>query len=280
MADVTDVDVDAFRLEAAHLVAAHPVVTANPYTRWFATGAATQDEVRHLTVQFSVFSHLFLEAQLRKVINAGSIDAYRAGKEILLNELGVVFRPPRGALPSVDLENVDPALVATEGTVDGGRFRFGAAHFEWLLRFGAPLGLGYADLGKRRSGTPSTLCFCDGLMRVYGADDPSVAEGASFAVEHWAASGFWKELTTGLRAFKARHCPDLPLAFWTWHDKVEDQHAKHTDDELAQAFNAPGFDGDRFLQGAAEMLDGVEAFWIGLESDRRAGRTTAAATSR
>ncbi len=73
------------------LVRHHPVVADNRYTRWFARGEATADEVRHLTVQFSVFSHLFVEAQLRKVINAADLDTYRAGKEILMNELGVVF---------------------------------------------------------------------------------------------------------------------------------------------------------------------------------------------
>ena len=44
-------------------------------------------------------------------------------------------------------EGVDPELVSTEGTVDGSRFRFAAAHFEWLVRFGAPLGLGFAMRG-------------------------------------------------------------------------------------------------------------------------------------
>jgi pyrroloquinoline quinone (PQQ) biosynthesis protein C len=215
-------------------------------------------------VQFSVFSHLFVEAQLRKVINAANLDAYRAGKEILLNELGVVFTSPKG-------ETGDDGLLATEGTVDGGRFRFGAAHFEWLLRFAAPLGLGFADVGKRSHGSASTLFFCDELLRVYGADDPSVAEGASYAVEHWAAAGFWKQLIAGLESFKRRACPDLPLAFWTWHDKVEDQHAAHTADELAEAHREPWFDEDRFLAGAAKMLDGVKAFWDGLERDRLAG---------
>ena len=111
----------------------------------------------------------------------------------------------------------------------------------------------------------TTLYFCDELLRVYGSEDPSVAEGASFAVEHWAAAGFWKELIQGLELFRARESADLPLAFWTWHDKVEDQHAAHTDDELVEAFHTPGFDGERFLQGAAEMLDGVKVFWDGLE---------------
>ncbi len=268
---LTDLEtrLDGFRAKVDGVVQAHPVVTSNAYTQWFAQGGASRAEVRHLTVQFSVFSHLFVEAQLRKVINAANLDAYRAGKEILLNELGVVFRP-RTAPGEVD--GVDPELVSTEGTVDGGRFRFGAAHFEWLLRFAKPIGLEFDDLGKRRHGTPPTLFFCDELLRVYGSDDPSVAEGASFAVEHWAAAGFWKELIAGLEAYKSRECVDLPLAFWTWHDKVEDQHAAHTDHELAEVYGDGWFDEDRFISGAVEMLDGVQAFWDGLERDRQEGR--------
>jgi hypothetical protein len=267
---------ETFAGAASDLVARHPVVVANPYTRWFAGGEATGEDVRHLAVQFSVFSHLFVEAQLRKVINAADPDAYRAGKEILLNELGVVFRPVRqdapGAPGAPGDEATDPALVGTQGTVDGGTFRFAAAHFEWLLKFAEPLGLGFTELGKRRHGTTSTLFFCDELMRLYGSDDPSTAEGASFGVEHWAAAGFWKELIAGLRAFKARQCPDLPLGFWTFHDQLEDQHAAHTEDELREAVTTPGFDEARFLRGAAEMLDGVHAFWQGLDDDRRTGR--------
>ena len=75
----------------------------------------------------------------------------------------------------------------------------------------------------------------------------------------------------GLTAFKERECPSLNLAFWTWHDRVEDQHAAHTADELAEAFTQPWFDEDRFLAGATRMLDGVQAFWDGLWADREAG---------
>jgi hypothetical protein len=252
-------DLQAFGARVDDLVSHHPAVTDNRYTRWFATGAATRDDVRHLTVQFSVFSHLFVEAQLRKVINAADLASYHAGKEILLNELGVTFNGRE-----------DDEGVATRGTIEGSRFRFGAAHFEWLVRFAEPLGLGFNDLGKRRLGTPPTLFFCDELLRIYGSEDFSTAEGASYAVEHWAAAGFWKELIAGLRAFKARECPELPLGFWTWHDKVEDQHAAHTADELAEAYRLPGFDESRFLTGAAEMLAGVKAFWDGLDHDRLA----------
>ncbi len=255
-----------FRVD--ELVQHHPVVAANRYTRWFSGGQATAAEVRHLTTQFSVFSHFFVEAQLRKVINAADLETYRAGKEILMNELGVVFKPAGGAAPDSD-------LISTEGSVDGGRFRFAAAHFEWLLRFAHPLGLGFDQLGKRRHATPPTWHFCQELLRIYGSEDPSVAEGASYAVEHWAAAGFWKELIAGLSAFKARECPQLNLSFWTWHDQVEDQHAAHTSDELVEAIALPGFDGGKFLAGAADMLDGVEAFWDGLWEDHMSGRTPA-----
>src|SRR5438093_11933510 len=117
---------EAFRARVDALVHGHPVVVDNGYTRWFADGAAGRDEVRHLTVHFSVFSHQFVEAQLRKVINAADIETYRAGKEILMNELGVIFRPDHaaGKVTAIDGEAVDPDLVSTEGTVDGSRFRF------------------------------------------------------------------------------------------------------------------------------------------------------------
>jgi hypothetical protein len=267
-----DPDTSALRGAAQQLVAGHPAVVSNTYTRWFASGDATTDEVRHLTVQFSVFSHQFVEAQLRKVINAADLQTYRAGKEILMNELGVVFKAPAGrGAPAFD--DIDPSLVSTEGSVDGSRFRFAAAHFEWLLRFAAPLDLGFDQLGKRRHGTAATLRFCDELLRIYGSEDPSTAEGASYAVEHWAAAGFWKELIAGLTMLRQRQHPDLNLAFWTWHDKVEDQHAAHTDDELAQALALPGFDQGKFLGGAADMLDGVQAFWDGLWADHLAGRS-------
>ena len=60
------------------------------------------------------------------------------------------------------------------------------------------LGLGFDDIGKRRHGRPATLHFCDELHRLYGSEDAQIAEGASFAVENWAAAGFWQELEDGL----------------------------------------------------------------------------------
>jgi hypothetical protein len=248
----------------------HPVITDNKYCAWFARGEATRENVRHFVVQFSVFSNLFLIAQLLKTINAGSLEGMRASKEILANELGVIFNKPGASLGEVadtDREG-DPDIVSIEGTVDGGTFRFKAAHFEWLLRLGEKLGLGFNDMGKRRHGTPATLFFCDQLAAIYGNEDPNIAEGASFAVENWAAAGFWKQLVAGLDAFKKREQKDLPLAFFTWHDRIEEQHADHVMDELEELYFEAGFDEEKFLKGGREMLDGVEAFWVGLNEQR------------
>ena len=237
--------VDAFKTAVTALVENHHVVLDNRYTQWFSSGNASLDELREFTVQFSVFSHLFLEAQLRKCINAHSIESYRAGKEILLNELGVAF--------------------ARSGSIEGGTFRFRAGHFEWLAGFAAAIGLNWTDIGKRKHGSASTLQFCDALTEWYGSDDESTAAGASYAIENWAAAGFWKNLITGLRRINQKHSLDLPLGFWTWHDALEDQHASHTGDELVAVFAQPAFCEKRFLLAADAMLDAVATFWNGLE---------------
>ena len=266
---------DRFFERVRKVVFDHPVVTANTYCDWFEQGTATRAQVRDLCQQFSVFSNLFIVAQLLKTINAPTLEQARESKEILANELGVVFRSGRTSpiqdrpVEADQIERMgDPELVSTEGTVDGGTFKFSAAHFEWLLQFAKPLDLSFDELGKRKHGTPSTLHFCDELARLYGSDDPDIGEGASFAVEHWAAAGFWKQLIKGLDAYRDRECPDLRLAFFTWHDRVEDQHAAHTMAELRDAYKRPGFDEEKFLDGAREMLDGVKVFWDGLDQAR------------
>jgi hypothetical protein len=244
MISATVPTLEAFRGAVSAHVDAHPIVRANRYTQWFSRGEVSLEDLRAFAVQFSVFSHLFLEAQLRKCLNAPDLESYRAGKEILMNELGVSF--------------------SKSGSVDGSTFRFRAAHFEWLVEFANALGLEWNDIGKRGLGTPSTLAFCDALTEWYGSADESTAAGASYAIEHWAAAGFWKELIAGLRLVKAQRLPDLPLGFWTWHDAIEDQHAAHTDDELAAAFAKPDFSPERFIRAGEAVLDAVAGFWEGL----------------
>ncbi|MCM1981723.1 hypothetical protein [Lyngbya confervoides] len=253
----------------------HRIITHNAYTHWFSQGKATDAELRHFIRQFSVFSNQFLMAALLKVINAPTLEQSRAGREILLNELGVIYRNPaqpiqagRPLSPEDKDRQGDPELVQTQGTVDGGICRFQAAHFEWLTGVAAGLGLGFADIGKRRHGRPTTLHFCEALQRLYGSDDPQIAEGASFAVENWAAAGFWQQLEDGLTQIKQARHPHLRLAFFTWHNRVEAQHAGHTLEELEAVYFQPSFNRAKFFQGGAEILEAIAVFWDGLNDDR------------
>jgi hypothetical protein len=258
----------------------HRIILDNEYTRWFAAGQASDDELKHFVRQFSVFSNWFLKAALLRVLNAPTLEQHRSSREILLNELGVIYRNPAAAgsgkrnlnEDEKDREG-DPDLVGTEGTVDGGTCRFRANHFEWLLGVGESIGLTFNDLGKRRIGRPSTLHFVDEMARLYGSEDPQIAEGASFAVENWAAAGFWQELEDGLMILKKARYPKLRLAFFTWHNRVEAQHASHTMEELEEVFFRDDFDRQKFFQGGTEVLEAIAAFWDGLNEDRVNGVT-------
>ncbi len=271
---------EAFKTTIEERFMGHPAVTQNAYTKWFAQGDMPLDHLRAFTVQFSVFSNQFLLAALNRVINADSLNSAREAKEILMNELGVIYnKGGNGATATTapgdaDREG-DPALVSVEGTVDGGRFRFQAAHFEWILHFAESLGLTFDDIGKRRHAVPSTRFFCDELFRLYGSDDYNEGMGAAFAVENWAAAGFWKELIAGLEKIKARQAPDMPLAFFTWHDRIEDLHKSHVWDELRACYESPQFEETPFIRAGVTMLDGVKAFWDGLNQLRRSGRQAA-----
>jgi hypothetical protein len=277
--ELTQEQVDDFRdflAEVDRELLHHRIITNNQYTRWFQQGDVSHEELRHFIRQFSVFSNQFLIAALLKVINAPSLQQARASKEILMNELGVIYRKPGQAIGArgnqsddeKDREG-DPELVSTEGTVDGGICRFRAAHFEWLLAVGEGVGFtDFNDLGKRKHGRPSTLHFCDELMRLYGSEDGQIAEGASFAVENWAAAGFWQELEDGLMKLKQTRYPHLRLAFFTWHNRVEAQHAGHTMEELEDVYFDPDFNRERFFQGGREVLEAVATFWDGLNEDR------------
>ena len=75
----------------------------------------------------------------------------------------------------------------------------------------------------------------------------------------------------GLLEIKATRLTALKVAFFTWHNRVEAQHAGHTMEELEEVFFAPRFDPGRFFQGAREVLDSIAVFWDGLEDDRRKG---------
>src|SRR5690606_32583291 len=205
-----------FKARLERDVLRHPVIVANPYTPWFRRGEFDESHARAFLIQFSVFSNQFLVAQLLKMLNADTLDEMRESKEILANEIGVGYR--KNGAEEMGAEEIRARhqfsrhqfsereeigarhpfsggeLGDPEGTIERGTFRFRAARFELLARMASQPGLGFGDLGKRRFGTPATLHFCDELIRLYGHEDYTIAAAASWAVENWAAAGFWDEL--------------------------------------------------------------------------------------
>lgn len=245
----------------------HPVITNNTFTAWFAKGEMSFEELKYFIVQFSVFSNLFLIAQLKKMINADSLEAMRASKEIMANEIGVVFNSGKKIITVTN--DTDPELVSETGTVEGGVFHFKAGHFEWLLNVGESVGLGFNDVGKRQLGSKSTLFFCDELARLYGSEDYAVSQAASYAVENWANAGFWKELIQGFTTYNQKHNTKIPYGFFTHHDRLEGQHAGHTQHELEEYYFERHVDEDAFIRCGNEMMKGIHAFWLGLDAHRK-----------
>ncbi len=247
----------------------HRVISNNDYCAWFEQGQQSKEQIKAFVVQFSTFSNLFLIAQLKKTINADSLEGMRASKEILANEIGVVFKPDEASKKQNGQKNVNPEFISTDGSVEGGTFRFKAAHFEWLLIMAEKLGMGFIDVGRRHHGTPATLFFCDELSRLYGSEDYMTSQASSYAVENWAAAGFWDQLVSGFEQYNARNESKLPLGFFTWHAKIEAQHAAHTQEELEELYFSRDIDEDKFIRDGNEMLEGVFAFWNGLETQRK-----------
>lgn len=257
-------DFNAFRRRVERELGAHPVVARNPFTEWFASGKATEADLRDLVEQFSVFSNHFLVVQAKRLVNASTEAGERCARDILVNECGV-------------------AMDAHAGTAEGRRFSSSNAHIQWLRSLGRALGLDPRKLGRWELGRHETRGFLEVLDRTYGSRDPIVGAGASFAVETWASWGigkgpgaekrnFWRQLIDGFEAFEKRrgagHEP-LPLGFFKFHFAVEGGHGASVWEELERDFAEPGFDAEKWLAAGKEALDGVLLFWIGLDRHRR-----------
>jgi hypothetical protein len=257
----------AFQRHINNDMLTHRVITSNPYTAWFAKGKQNTSQIKAFIIQFSVFSNQFLIAQLHKMIHADTLESMRATKEILANEIGVRFKSDHQQDSTLDFGS-------TEGSIDGSRFYFRAAHFEWLYNIAKKLDLSFAEIGQPKHGNKSTLFFCNELIRLYGGDNYQISQAASYAVENWAAAGFWKQLIAGFEKLNTRTGIALPLGFFIWHDKIEIQHAAHTQEELEEIYFTQNLDEDKFIYYGNEMLNGVAAFWDGLDVQRKALATT------
>lgn len=239
----------------------HPVITSNPYTAWFARGEADDDQVSELLMQFSVFSNHFLVAQVKRMVNAETLEGEEGARHILVSECGV---------------GIDPR----SGSPEGKTFATGNAHINWLRETAVAVGLDRAELGKWRNASAATKKFLIGLERSYGSHDGMIGAGASFAIETWAANGiggpaelerrnFWRQLIDGLERVNERREKPIPLGFFKYHFALESGHGANVQRELDHLRSQPGFDARRFLRGGRLALDAIHTFWLGLDESRR-----------
>lgn len=231
-------------LQIAVRVMSHPVTAGNNYLDRFAEGV-TESQARHECQQFSVFAVQFEVAQAKLVANAPTLDAYHQRLRLLLNEKG--FSYTRGF----------------DGELSE-RWDAGAVHFSWLCDMAAGLGLGFDDVGKTWLALPGTQIAVDVTFEQFSHIDPSIACGAAFAIENWAASGLWKKLLAGMQKLNAGRTPSrqIDLRYLQYHDREEQFHAQAMLGELLGDFGETWFNPDRFLKGAETILtDGLHAYY-------------------
>ena len=101
--------------------------------------------------------------------------------------------------------------------------------------------------------------------------------GASFAVENWAAAGFWKELIAGLEKIKAtkRARPAARLLHLARQDRGPAQ-ASTRGTSFDACYDSPKFREEPFIRAGVTMLDGVKVFWDGLNDLRKHPRARVA----
>lgn len=257
-------DMARFRRTLEREFFAHPVITGNRYTEWFARGDANDAQVRELIGQFAVFSNQFIAIQAKRLVNADTEEGERCARAILLNECGV-------------------AMDASSGSIEGRSFSTSNAHLNWLREAGEALGMDPRRLGRWETASRSTKAFLEELEGVYGSRDASVGAGASFAVETWAAHGiggkdeprnFWRQLIDGLEGHNRRRLaagrPPVPMGFFRYHMALERGHGAGVWRELEEARSRSGFSERLFLEGGRRALAALSTFWRGLDSGRHA----------
>ncbi|TQV81329.1 hypothetical protein FKG94_09570 [Exilibacterium tricleocarpae] len=241
------------RIEAELLT--HPAIANNPYTTWFRQADLRDAQVRHFLVQFSVVINQLLIARAHRVVNAGTAEQVRDGQCLLLEMLGVPGEDskahPAGA-PSIG----DAGVSATPAT----------SRFEGLVALAEQLGLSCGDLGHRDQGTPGTLFLCDELLRLYASTDITTAEAAAFAVDNWSTTVFWRDLVEGMTRYQASRCVSLPTAVF---ERLADDTPFYDKEKLENSYFTNNLDEQLYMTRGYEMLDGIYAFWKGLDDDRK-----------
>lgn len=229
-------------VDTAAQVMCHPIIAGNNYLKRFGEGV-TFEQARHELQQFSVFALQFDVAQAKLVANAPTRDAYEERLRVLLNEKGIPYKN------------------GFEGELTG-KWSKATVHFTWLQNMAGNLNLKFEEIGKIWIGQPGTRAFVEATFKYYASTDQSVALGASFGIENWAAGYLWKPWIAGMKKLNETLEKPVNLGYLTYHDAEEEHHAQATVDELFENFKEPWFDSDKFLEGALAILnEGVQPYY-------------------
>ena len=72
------------------------------------------------------------------------------------------------------------------------------------------------------------------------------------------------------RRLRRKREKTFDIGFFTWHARIEANHAEVTSDELTELLAEHHIDQERFIRNANLMLDAVLVFWRGLDIQRAA----------
>jgi hypothetical protein len=230
--------------DAKERVINHPIIRNNLYLARFEQGV-TKEQAAHEVQQFSVFARQFNVAQAQLAAESETVEAYNERTNILRNEIGC------------------PYAEGFEGELSG-KYLPGADHQMWLKRTAEGLGLGFADLGRKKIAQAGAKAFATATFNYYAHEEPNLAAGAAFAIENWAANYLWKPWIAGMNKLNET-LPEnekIHLGYMTYHDKEEEHHSQATLDELLDNFTQPWFNKEKFLEGAERMLnEGIRPYY-------------------
>ncbi|MCL4350522.1 MAG: iron-containing redox enzyme family protein [Candidatus Thermoplasmatota archaeon] len=157
-----------------------------------------------------------------------------------------------------DAANLTTILVSELGDMDPTK-----RHELLYRKYLRSLGFDPAVLVKKPQ-LPTTKAWLDG-MRTFFSGDYYEALGAEFGLENMAIP-MWDKILSGFNAYFKKN-PEMKervdIEYFTFHRELEAHHEEAMEDVLGTHKSDPEAR-EKFMQGAKEILDLEEKFWLGL----------------
>jgi len=225
-----------FHHEMRQLVLGHGAIN-NTYLARFRTGSLSDGQLRKFAVEFYNFARFFPRILMAQLVNTED--------ELVADELTKVLYSELG---------------------DGqSRHRHELLYRDFLRSISIDI-----HDAMTRPMLPSTRHYIEGMERLYSDGNHAKALGASFGLENMAMT-MWDHLIPGLTQLKRTRYPDMDLTYFTFHRELERTHEQAME-HAVEVVEGPGPQGlsaqDKleFRSGVTAVLDYLEGFWKGLET--------------